>query len=112
LKDSDPKIVLQAIRGLLVFNENTLVVTELKKLINHPNEVIKNVIEKEYFDQTNSEYNGDHCKSPDYLKNVVVNGDVLEALKIVPSESIHLTFTSPPYYNARDYSIIKATKSI
>jgi DNA modification methylase len=24
---------------------------------------------------------------------------------VVPDESIHLTFTSPPYYNARDYSI-------
>lgn len=108
LKDSDPKIVLQAIRGLLVFNEDEIVVSELKKLINHPNEVIKNVIEKEYFDQSNSEYSGDHCKSPDYLKNIVVNGDVLEILKIVPNESIHLTFTSPPYYNARDYSIYQS----
>jgi DNA modification methylase len=35
----------------------------------------------------------------------VVNADVLEALRIVPNESVHLTFTSPPYYNARDYSI-------
>jgi len=26
----------------------------------------------------------------------------------VPDESIHLTFTSPPYYNARDYSIYKS----
>jgi DNA modification methylase len=108
LKDSDPKIVLQAIRGLLVFNDVDIVASELKKLIDHPNEVIKNVIEKEYFDQPNSEYNGDHCKSPDYLKNVVVNGDVLEVLKIVPNESIHLTFTSPPYYNARDYSIYQS----
>jgi hypothetical protein len=108
LKDSDPKIVLQAIRGLLFFNDNNLVVTELKKLINHPNEVIKNVIEKEYFDQSKFENNGDHCKSPDYLKNVVVNGDVLEVLKIVSNESIHLTFTSPPYYNARDYSIYQS----
>ena len=108
LKDSDPKIVLQAIRGLLVFNDNDLVAAELKKLIDHPNEVIKNVIEKEYFDESEYEYNGDHCKSPDYLKNVVVNGDVLEVLKIVPNESIHLTFTSPPYYNARDYSIYQS----
>lgn len=29
----------------------------------------------------------------------------MEALKYVPNESVHLTFTSPPYYNARDYSI-------
>ena len=108
LKDSDPKIVLQAIRGLLVFNDNDLVASELKKLINHPNEVIQNVIEKEYFDDSKAEYRGDHCKSPDYLKNVVVNGDVLEILKIIQDESIHLTFTSPPYYNARDYSIYQS----
>ncbi len=108
LKDSDPKIVLQAIRGLLVFNEDEIVISELKKLIDHPNEVIKNIIEKEYFDESKSDYNGDHRKSPDYLKNVVVNGDVLEILKLIPDESIHLTFTSPPYYNARDYSIYQS----
>lgn len=44
-------------------------------------------------------------ESPDFLKNVVVNADVLDALQYVPDNSIHLTFTSPPYYNARDYSI-------
>lgn len=46
-----------------------------------------------------------HYKTYDFLKNVVVNGDVREVLKDVPDESVHLTFTSPPYYNARDYSI-------
>ncbi len=108
LKDPDPKVILQAIRGLFVFKNNELVISKLKKLVNHPNELIQNVIEKEYFNKLKSEYNGDHCKSPDYLKNVVVNGDVLEVLKIVPNESIHLTFTSPPYYNARDYSIYQS----
>ncbi len=33
------------------------------------------------------------------------NREVREVLKYVEDESIHLTFTSPPYYNARDYSI-------
>ena len=46
----------------------------------------------------------DHAKSPDHLKNVVVEGDVCAALRYVKDESIHLTFTSPAYYNARDYS--------
>jgi DNA modification methylase len=44
------------------------------------------------------------------MKNVVICGDVLEILKFVPDESIHLTFTSPPYYNARDYSIYPSYK--
>ena len=45
------------------------------------------------------------AESYDYLKNVVVNGDTIETMKMLKDESIHLTFTSPPYYNARDYSI-------
>jgi DNA modification methylase len=39
------------------------------------------------------------------MKNTVVHGDVRDVLKLIPDESLHLTFTSPPYYNARDYSI-------
>jgi len=31
-------------------------------------------------------------------------------LKYISDESIHLTFTSPPYYNARDYSIYQSYK--
>jgi len=110
LKDDDPKVVLQAIRGLLVFKNDKNVSDKLKELVNHPNEVIQNVIEKEYFDNTTIKDNGDHTKSPDYLKNVVVNGDVQEILKMVDDDSIHLTFTSPPYYNARDYSIYQSYK--
>lgn len=110
LKDDDPKVVLQAIRGLLVFKNDKNVSEKLKKLINHPNEVIQNVIEKEYFDTATIKDNGDHKKSPDYLKNVIVNGDVKEVLKLISDDSIHLTFTSPPYYNARDYSIYQSYK--
>jgi DNA modification methylase len=33
---------------------------------------------------------------------------VQDIVKYVPDESIHLTFTSPPYYNARDYSIYQS----
>jgi len=44
------------------------------------------------------------------MKNIVVHGDVKEIFKYIPNESIHLTFTSPPYYNARDYSIYKSYK--
>lgn len=38
------------------------------------------------------------------LRNIVINGDVLNVLDDIPNECIHLTFTSPPYFNARDYS--------
>lgn len=106
LEDEDPKIVCQAIRGLLVFGKDNDVIEHLKPLINHPNEMVRTVIYKEYFAKENQSKSVlSHTETYDFLKNTVVNADVLEAVKLVPDESIHLTFTSPPYYNARDYSI-------
>lgn len=104
LHDDDPKVILQAIRGLLIFKDEQVAVEELKKLKNHPNEMIQAVIKKEFQNTTSEISNLPHSISPDYLKNVVVNGDVLEVMDHIPDDTIHLTFTSPPYYNARDYS--------
>ena len=36
--------------------------------------------------------------------NKILLGDCQEVLKTIGSESVHLTCTSPPYYNAREYS--------
>ncbi len=106
LKNEDPKIVCQAIRGLLVFKGNKSVDDSLMELINHENEMIRTVIYKEYFAKEKSKKDIlPHAETYTFLKNIVVNGDVRDVLKLVPDESIHLTFTSPPYYNARDYSI-------
>ena len=58
-----------------------------------------------------NEYSSKHSESPDYLKNCIANGDVIKLLKKVENESVHLTFTSPPYYNARDYSIYNSYNS-
>jgi len=109
LKDKDPKVVMQAIRGLLVFSYKPNVKNELKQLLNHPNELIREIINKEingiqYQPKTQQK----HDEFPEFLKNIVVHGDVLEIIKYVPDESVHLTFTSPPYYNARDYSIYQS----
>jgi DNA modification methylase len=106
LNDEDPKIVCQAIRGLLVFENDKEVEQQLKPLVNHPNEMVRTVIYKQFFAKdSHSKTALPHTETYNFLKNVVVNADVLEALKYVPDESVHLTFTSPPYYNARDYSI-------
>lgn len=107
LKNRDPKIVMQAIRGLIVFSNKETVKTSLKILMNHPNEVIQEVINKEI---NGSSYtsNQKHDKFPLFMKNTIVHGDVQETIKYIPDESIHLTFTSPPYYNARDYSIYQS----
>ncbi len=109
LNDKDPKVVMQAIRGLLVFSNDNVVRQELRKMIGHPNELIKEVIGKEINGVSYSSSNMEkHDEFPTFLKNTIVQGDVVETLGYVPDESVHLTFTSPPYYNARDYSIYQS----
>ena len=106
LQNPDPKIVCQAIRGLLVFKGNKEVDAHLKGLINHENEMVVSVIRKEYYGEEKAHTKDlPHPETYPFLVNVAVNGDVRDVLKYVPDESVHLTFTSPPYYNARDYSI-------
>ena len=103
LNEKDPKIVLQAIRALLVFKSNPNVKEALENIIDHPNEMIKEVLEIE-FTQRPPRPKEHHTFVNPKLSNTVVNGDVLDILKILKDEQFHLTFTSPPYYNARDYS--------
>lgn len=110
LKDSDPEVTLQAIRALIVFKKEGKVYDKLVKLKNHPNEIIGEFLKKELSNNKKTIAYGKHTQSPDYLKNTVVYCDVKDALKLIPDESIHLTFTSPPYYNARDYSIYGSYK--
>lgn len=106
LQQPDPKVVCQAIRGLLVFKGDHKVDEALKALVGHENEMVSSVIKKEYFTiKTDKKQTTPHTYSYPFLQNVVVNADVLQVLDLVPDDSIHLTFTSPPYYNARDYSI-------
>ena len=109
LKDNDPNVILQGVRGLLVFKKDKNIEKILKSLKNHPNEIVQKVINIEFFDM--NEYSSKHSESPDYLKNCIANGDVIKLLKKVENESVHLTFTSPPYYNARDYSIYNSYNS-
>ena len=109
LSDKDPKVVMQAIRGLLVFSSHDLVKEKLLELLKHPNELIREIVDQKinrtkYYSKDNRKH--DEC--PVYLKNKIVHGDVIEILKYILDESIHLTFTSPPYYNARDYSIYQS----
>jgi len=111
LRDEDPKVILQAIRALLCFKQLPEVNEALIQLAEHPNELIQDIIEREFSSRKKEKSEGaDHILSPNSFKNILVHGDVREVLKYVPDESIHLTFTSPPYYNARDYTIYKSYK--
>ncbi len=111
LDDKDPKIVCQAVRGLLVFKGDKDVNEILQKLIIHENEMVRSIIHKEYFAKNKDFSLQPHSESFDYLRNVVIHGDTIEIMKLLNDESIHLTFTSPPYYNARDYSIYPSYKN-
>lgn len=106
-KDRDPKVVLQAIRGLLKFKEkNELIKKTIAGLRNHPNEMVQEIVERERLIEAEPRTDrAAQIDSPDFMKNLIVEGDVLSTLEQAPDESVHLTFTSPPYYNARDYSI-------
>ena len=112
LIDTDPKVILQSVRALLYFKEKPEVQTALDSLREHPNELIREHLVSE-IDQKKSgrqqvKRDPHHPSSPDILKNVIIHADVQESLKVIPDESIHLTFTSPPYYNARDYTIYQS----
>ena len=107
VKDKNPEIAIQALRGLLVFKKDPSTLEELKSLCNHPNEIIRDVVQWEIHGVNETT---DTCHSSSWMpiRNVVVHGNALRVLKHVPDNSIHLTFTSPPYYNARDYSIYQS----
>ena len=104
--DHNPEVAMQAIRGLLVFRNDPIVREYLATMCEHQNDMIREVVQQEIYGSAPVEEDS-HVTSPNFMKNVVVQGDVLEVLKSVPDRAIHLTFTSPPYYNARDYSIYK-----
>ena len=109
LNDEDPKVVLQALRGLIPYRDKPKVANQLELLKVHPNEMIQDVLQREYSKQNAAKIENYHpTKSPEFMRDVVVHGDVRNVLKVVPDESIHMTFTSPPYYNARDYSFYES----
>ena len=82
LNDKDPKIVCQAIRGLLIFEKDKDVEEHLKPLINHTNEIVRAIIYKEYFaknQQKDDQFS--HPETFDFLKNIVVNAVLMDIEK-------------------------------
>lgn len=85
---------------------------EYIKNINNVKAIIKEFI-RQYIDFTKIIYQRTYIHSnipfTNFIKNndnsvKLVWGDAYNALKAMNNESIHLMVTSPPYYNARDYS--------
>ena len=88
----------------------------LSKLRNYKHKEPKEYIDsfhKEYSDLVKRRYQKQYKYSDKKFNNFIgspssnikiIWGDCLHALKKMDSESIHCMVTSPPYYNARDYS--------
>ena len=108
--DKDPKVVMQTIRALLYFKDVPKVKKRLEKLQKHKNEVIQQVLQSAFAPKTIT--NTIKVENKEKFQNLVVNGDIQKVLKNIPDGVVDLTFTSPPYYNAKDYSSTKATKNI
>ena len=108
LRDRDPKVVLQGVRALLCFKGHSEAEEALATLRDHPNEMIREHFENYKAASAKSVSEQSHQISLDALKNVIVCADVQEMFTLIPDESVHLTFTSPPYYNARDYTIFQS----
>ena len=114
LNDRDARVVVQAIRGLLKFRECDEVKEAFMRMRSIENELISEAIEEALNENTNkSQSTSKHSDNRfvDYFENTLVCGDCIQVLKHVPDESIHLCFTSPPYYNAKDYSIFPSYNS-
>ena len=84
-------------------NSNMLEITKnFKSKIN--NEIIDKMYNYFIYKQSGQK----HIHKNVYKKPLLLEGDNLITLSTLEENSIHLIFTSPPYYNARDYSQYKS----
>ena len=79
--------------------------SETKDYVHYFDKIYCDLVKKKY----QSEYEGSDKKFNSFLDSSksnlkIVWGDCLNALKKMDSESVQLMVTSPPYYNAREYS--------
>lgn len=96
-----------------IFNETDLKNIEKELVISSSNkineiELFIDVYKKNIKKLHQSEYNNSDFDLNNFINNSsnlkIIWGDCLNALKKMDSESIQLMVTSPPYYNAREYS--------
>lgn len=106
LYHDDPSVVIDALRRILPNKKDPHIRKCLLSLLDHPNEIIREVIEKEL--NLDDKPHLEAIEPPDWMRNLIVNDDIYHYINNIPDEAVHLTFTSPPYFNARDYSYYKS----
>lgn len=122
LDDEDnPSVVCEAIRALKRFVKNNdsddpnvvdacLLLEKIEN--NADNELVLKFIKENHSDKI--DFTTDimpHPKVLDDISNLFINDDAKQSLSELPDGCIHLTFTSPPYYNARDYTTYSSYES-
>lgn len=80
--------------------------TKREKIVSEYGKIYNFHIKKKFQKEDSPKSNKDlfNFSSNDNGKNKIIWGNCLDYLKKMPSESIQLMVTSPPYYNAREYT--------
>ncbi len=109
-RDKDPNIVLQSLRGLSGFMADSDVLAQVREITAHQNDQVSEYARELVASKTpkKTKMGSPPIEADSKLRNLIIKGDTLDAMVKLPDESVHLTFTSPPYYNARDYSIYQS----
>lgn len=108
---NDPKLTLQILRAISYFKQDPEVQNRIKVLSKHDNEMIQDYLDFRIKPRTSkTEIKNDEITKIENQKyrNKIIGKDSLKSLKKIKNSIIDLTFTSPPYYNARDYSSYKS----
>lgn len=110
VNDKDPNIVLQSLRGLAGFMGDDSVLAQVKEIASHQNDQVSEYASELLAVKTprSKVKRSQSFEINSQLRNLVIMGDTLQAMAEMPDECIDLTFTSPPYYNARDYSLYQS----
>lgn len=102
----NPSVVIDMMKEILPRKKEDDIYYLLLYLINHPNEIIREVVEREL--NLGDKSHLESVQTPKWMRNSIICDDICHFLSTAPDNAVHLTFTSPPYYNARDYSFYQS----
>lgn len=90
-KERIGEIVIDAYTSLVMGNETTA-----------PDVIVARLLGRDQAEKPAQDGIGNTTQVPiSFIRNTVIQGDSEQALLEMPSQSVDLIFTSPPYYNAR-----------
>jgi len=93
--------IQELLQSLKSFQGNTI-----QQYVDYFDKIYCKLVKRQYQMKTSLYYDSELCRFIESKKTQikVIWGDCSQVLKRMKSESVHLMVTSPPYYNAREYS--------